>query len=182
MLVAVCGLAGAGKTTAVDILEGLGAGARVYVGAFVTAEVAHRRLPPTPQSEREVREDLRASGGMAALAWLALPTIEGILEAGRVALVDAIYCVEEFALYRERLGDQVVRISVEAEKWHREERLAIRTLRRIDAEALAKRDEFELAQLGLGAVLAAAEHRVINDGTLDDLEHTLQRLADLLRS
>lgn len=181
MVIAVCGLAGAGKTTALEILERLGGGARVYVGSFVTAEVARRGMAATPQSERLVREELRASGGMAALAQQAFPTISGILVAGRVALVDAIYCAEEYEFYRERFSDQVVRIAVETAKPERERRLAVRALRPIDADALTKRDEFELTQLGLADVMAAAEHRIVNDGSLDDLERALQRLTGSLR-
>lgn len=182
MLLAVCGLAGAGKTTAVDILERLGEGARVYVGSFVTAEAARRGMPSTPQSERNVREDLRAKGGMDALAHMALPTITGIIEAGRVALVDAIYCPEEYDLYRERLGDRVARIALETTRSNREQRLATRALRPINSEALASRDAFELTQLGLAGVIAAAEYRLANNGSLNDLEGTLQQLAGLLNT
>lgn len=182
MLLAFCGLAGAGKTTAVDILERLGEGARVYVGSFVTAEAARRGMPPTPQSERDVREDLRAKGGMDALAHMALPTITGIIHAGRVALVDAIYCAEEYDLYRERLGDRVIRIALETTWANREHRLATRTLRPIHSNALADRDSFELEQLGLAGVIAAAEYRLANNGSLDDLECALQKLASSLNT
>lgn len=182
MLVAVCGLAGAGKTTVVDMLEQLGEGARVYVGAFVTAEVERRGLSATAQNERQVREELREAGGMDALAQLALPTIGGILDAGRVALVDAIYCVEEFELYRARFGDGVIRIAIKTTKPERERRLAVRTLRPIDAEAFAKRDEFELDRLGLAGVMSAAERTLGNDGSLDDLECSLKRLAATLHT
>lgn len=181
MLIAACGLAGAGKTTTLEILERFGVGAKVYVGSFVTAEVARRGMAATPEGERRVREELRASGGMAALAQLAYPTISGILDAGRVALVDAIYCVEEYEFYRERCSDRVVRIAIQTAKTQREQRLALRALRPIDAEALTKRDEFELAQLGLADVMAAAEHTIVNDGSLNDLESALQGLAGYLR-
>jgi dephospho-CoA kinase len=122
MIIAVCGLAGAGKTTTLDILERRGAGAKVYVGSFVTAEVVRRGLEATSENERLVREELRASSGMAAMAQQAFPTIEGILNAGRVALVDAIYCVEEYEFYREHCSDRVIRIAVKAAKHERERR------------------------------------------------------------
>ena len=181
-IIAVCGLAGAGKTTSVDVLERVGEGARVYVGAFVTAEVERRRLSATPQNEQLVRQELREEGGMDALARMALPTISGIVDAGRVALVDAIYCAEEFELYHAHFGDKVVRVALEARRVERERRLSIRNLRPIDADALANRDKFELIGLGLGSVMAEAEHTLGNDGSLDDLESSLKQLAASLRT
>jgi dephospho-CoA kinase len=180
-IIAVCGLAGAGKTTSVDVLERLGEGARVYVGAFVTAEVERRGLSATPQNERQVRQELREKGGMDALARMALPTISGIIDAGRVALVDAIYCAEEFELYLTHFGDSVVRVALETRRGERERRLSVRNLRPISAEALASRDEFELVKLGLGRVMAEAEHSLENNGSLDDLENSLKQLAVALR-
>jgi len=176
VLVAVCGLAGAGKTTTVDLLERLGRGVRVYVGAFVTAEVERRGLPASPGNEREVREDLRKQGGMDALARLALPTIRAIVSTGRVPLIDAIYCVEEYDLYKVSLDDAIVRLAITATKSERVQRLAARGLRPINADELTKRDAFEFDQLGLRAVISAAEHTIDNDGTLNDLEASLKRL------
>ena len=165
-----------GKTTSVEVLEGLGRGARVYVGAFVTAEVERRGLPPNPQSERQVRGELREEGGMAALARLALPTIAAIRQAGRVPLVDAIYCAEEYELYRTTFEDAIVRLAINAPRSERVKRLAARNLRPINDGELAARDAFEFDRLGLETVISAAEHAVTNDGTLDDLEATLKRL------
>jgi dephospho-CoA kinase len=177
MLIAVCGLAGAGKTTTVDVLEHLGKGTRVYVGAFVTAEVESRSLPATPENERQVRDELRRAGGMDALAKRAWPTVEAILDAGRVALVDALYCVEEFEFYRARCANKLVRIAIETEKQERERRLAIRASRPLDADALTKRDAFELDGLGLARVMAEAEHSINNNGPLHALENALKALA-----
>lgn len=181
MIIAVCGLAGAGKTTTLDVLERLGVGAKVYVGSFVTSEVVRRGLEATPENERLVREELRVASGMAAMAQLAFPTIVGILNAGRIALVDAIYCIEEYAFYKERCSESVIRIAVKAARHERERRLAARLLRPISADALNKRDEFELSQLGLADVMAAAEHTIVNEGSLNDIERTLQPLARSLR-
>lgn len=182
MLIAICGLAGAGKTTSLDILEGIGAGAILYVGSFVTAEVASRGMPATPQSERLVRDEIREADGMAAFAQRALPTINGILEAGRTVLVDAIYCAEEYEFYRKNCDNQVVLIAVETAKCERERRLSVRTLRPIDSDALAKRDEYELTRLGLADVIEAAEYKIVNNGSFEDLERALERFAGCLRT
>lgn len=177
MLIAVCGLAGAGKSTSVEMLEQLGQGARVYVGAFVTSEVERCGLPATPENERQVREQLRNADGMDALAKLAWPTIGAILEAGRVALVDAIYCIEELEFYHSSCAHRVSCIAIETTRREREFRLAQRALRPLNADALAKRDAFELGQLGLAKVMSEAQYSLSNDGSLDALKNALKTLA-----
>lgn len=177
MLVALSGLAGAGKTTSIDILERLGVGASVYVGSFVTSEVIRRGLPATPASEKQVRQYLRDEHGMHVLARLALPTIEGILAAGRTALVDAIYNEEERNLYESELGDHLVCIAVEASFSKRAERLATRPGRSLTPRELEIRDQYELDHLGIGAVIEKSHKRLNNNGSLHDLEETLKLLA-----
>ena len=179
MLIALSGLAGAGKTTAIADLERRGVGARVYVGAFVTAEVLRRGLPPTPACEKRVREELRVTEGMDALARRALPTIRGMLSAGRVALVDAIYCLEERDFYQAALGEELICLAVETSAAIRAARLALRNQRPLSAAELDERDRYELERLGMAAVLAGAGHRVPNDGGLEDFEQALGRFAAL---
>lgn len=181
MLIALSGLAGAGKTTAIAELERLGVGARVYVGAFVTSEVEARGLPATPACEKKVREDLRNNEGMDALARRALPTIQGMLSAGRVALIDAIYCVEERDFYQQHLGEHLTCLAVQTSAANRAARLSARNLRPLSPADLAARDRYELDRLGIAAVLEGAEHRLANDGSLDDLEQALRGFATLLR-
>lgn len=72
MLIAVAGLAGAGKTTAIDHLESLRAGRQVYVGELVLNEVRARGLEVNPENENLVRLDLRHTRGPEAFAALVL--------------------------------------------------------------------------------------------------------------
>jgi dephospho-CoA kinase len=78
-LIAVTGLSGAGKTTAVNYLQKIGAGQKIYLGQVVLAEVRSRGMPPGPDSERAVRMDFRKQHGPAALAVLAGPQIRECL-------------------------------------------------------------------------------------------------------
>lgn len=129
MLIGLCGLAGAGKTTAIEILQQHGHGMRVYVGAMVTAEVKRRDLPLTPESEKLVREELRSIDGKGALAQRALPWIHATLAAHRIALVDAIYCEAERDIYRAEFGQRFAMVAVETSVDNRAARLTVRNLR-----------------------------------------------------
>ena len=159
------------------MLERLGVGEQVYVGAFVTAEVARRGLPKDAASEKDVRQCLRHERGMDALAREALPTIKGILGAGRAALVDAIYNKEERDLYEETFGDRLVLIAVQTSFENRLERLRTRPDRSLDRKALEARDGYEINQLRLAELIASAHHLVENDCSLHSLEKALEVLT-----
>jgi dephospho-CoA kinase len=175
----MAGLAGAGKTTAIRLLERRGVGARLYVGALVTAEVERLGLEPGPASERRVRTELRARDGMDALARVALPNIKRAAEQGAV-LIDAVYCEEERSLYRQRFGADLAIVAIEAPAEVRAARLLARPERPMTVDELARRDALELGRFGLGQVLWSADRRIANEGTLDELERALERaLADV---
>lgn len=179
-LLGLCGLAGAGKTTAIDLLEQRGRGVRVYVGAFVTAEVEKRGLPRGPASEKLVREELRLSEGMDTLARRALPTIHGILAAGRAALLDAIYCVEERDIYLLEFGKRLITVAIETSVQNRAARLSVRNQRPLGAAELEDRDQYEIKRLGTPVVMAEADHRLGNDGSLNEFEQTLDKFSGRL--
>jgi dephospho-CoA kinase len=114
MLIAVAGLAGAGKTTAIDHLESLGAGKRVYVGGLVLDEVRARGLQVTPENQKLVRLDLRRARGPDAFAVLAAPLVRDILSSGANVLLDAIFCVEEYRYFRQLCADPVLLLAISA--------------------------------------------------------------------
>ena len=175
MLIALAGLAGAGKSTVVDWLERRGAGVRIYVGSFVTAEVSRRGLAITPANEKRIRDEIRSDEGMEALARRALPAVRDVILSGRTALIDAIYCAEERAFYEQDLAGRLVCLAIETSAAIRAARLARRNDRPMSPGDLSDRDAYELDRLGLGTVLSTAQHTLSNDGTLGDLEETLQR-------
>lgn len=152
-------------------------GVRVYLGAFVTAEVIRRGLPSVPASEKVVRDSLRQQGGMDALAMLALPTIHGILAAQRWALIDAVYCAEERMLYEREFGERLVTLALETSRFNRSQRLSLRNQRPLSLEELEERDRYELDRLGIARVMAGAHRTIGNDGTLPEFENALSCFA-----
>jgi dephospho-CoA kinase len=178
VLIGFSGLAGAGKTTAVDLLVKMGMGKRVYVGALITEEVTRRGMVRGPASENEVRKALRQEGGMDALARLAFPMIEDVLRNGCAALVDAIYCAEERSFFETALGDSLLCVAIETSVANRAERLSRRPSRPMTVADLENRDSYELDCLGLSQVMARSHRHVPNNDTLNDLELALHRLIE----
>lgn len=173
MILALAGLAGAGKTTAIELLEAADCGRRLYVGQFVTDEVKRRGLLITPENERLIRDELRQVSGMGALAQAALPVIEQLAQSTNV-LIDAIYCEEERSIYLDRFGQALQLIAIHTPTELRARRIAERQQRSLSAAELTRRDEYEISVLGLKGVLACADHQIDNSGDLYELESTLQ--------
>src|SRR4051794_8507763 len=125
IVVGVSGLAGAGKTTATEFLENACFGRRFYAGQIVLDEVAVRRLPAGPESEKIVRLDLRARLGENAIAQLAAPRITEILESKKNVLLDAVLSLEELRYYTETCSMDLALIMIESSFDVRSVRLAV---------------------------------------------------------
>lgn len=172
MLIGVAGLAGTGKTTATCFLERAGLGQRYYAGDVLHEEVRRRGIEPSPANERAVREEMREKEGKDVFARFALPQLRDMLSQGWVFL-DAVYCIEELKCY-DNLPWPVLILTIDTCKPLRVKRLALRNDRRMTAEELERRDQFELSSLGLNEVLERASFSVPNNGNLTEFEEVLQ--------
>ena len=90
-VLAVVGLAGAGKSSVAETLATMFACDTVYFGGVIIDEVRRRGLPVTPATERTVREDLRRQAGVDAVARQSLSRIQRSLEANTHVVVDGVY-------------------------------------------------------------------------------------------
>jgi len=180
ILFAVAGLAGAGKTTATDHLESVGAGRRVYVGQFVLEEVGRRGMQVTPESERLVRVALRRDHPHAVAA-LGATLVKDILDSGINVLLDAIFNIEEYRFWEQLCGDQLRLVAIAASFDIRAERLQHRSSRGLTQDQLKARDQTELNVLRLDEVLAVAPYKMVNEGTLDTFKRELELIWRGLR-
>lgn len=179
-LIALAGLAGAGKTTAVEFLSEMSGGEAVYLGAGVLETVRGRRLPDTRESERIVRLELREQKGPAALADLEAERIVEILKKGVPVLVDAIFVQAEFDLLSHHAqAFPTYLLAVTASFSTRCERLATRSERRYNHAELEARDRTEMNVLGTGAVLSGASYTIRNDGSMTAFH---ENLIDFMQS
>lgn len=181
-LVGVTGLAGSGKTTAVQHLSKLTGGRVLYLGQTVLDEIRARELPETRDNERRVRIDLRREKGPAALA---VPYVDVVAECvgnGIPVFVDAIFTPEEFDILRSRLPNGPARLlAIHASFDIRRMRLALRSERAFNADELRERDKTELEVLGTANVIAAAEHTIRNEQTLEEFYRELANFLDRCR-
>jgi dephospho-CoA kinase len=172
-LIAVTGYSGAGKTTALELIQRKIPSNIFYVGQIVGDEVLKRGLPPGPDSERAVRLQLRSEQGMAALANLAAPVIIRALGADAKVLIDAVCNIEEFEHYCSHCDEEALLISVEASFDVRANRVANRSRKTLSREELLERDEVERCILRTDLAMASAKLRVSNEQSLDAFDASL---------
>ena len=175
-LIAVAGLSGAGKTTAVHHFTNLGRGQKVYLGATVLNEVRARGLQITAENERSVRLDIRLQRGPGALAALAAPTIQTFLKEGLNVFVDAIFEIEEYQHLQTCCGDSTsVLLAIEASFEIRAHRSRSRAERPLTQDQLKTRDNAEATRLGTTAVIAGAPYKILNEGSMQAFRENLER-------
>ena len=175
-LIAVAGLSGAGKTTAIDHLASTCPGEVLYLGGMVLAEVRKRGLSSSPDIERKIRADIRKENGPAALAILGTPRVTRTLNSGVNILIDAIFTIEEYH-YLQKLDEVTnsILIAIEAPFETRYQRVSKRDQRQLTRTELEARDTYEISNLGTPTVMAEANYVITNDGPIEsfqeDLEH-----------
>ena len=176
-VVAVVGLCGTGKSEAVRYLEKRLAAPVVYFGGVVLDEIARRGLEVNAPNERTVRESIRASGGMGAIAALAAPDIESALASSRTIVIDGLYSFAEYELLEERHGAGLVLVAIHSSRHLRHARMAARQVRPLSSREVDERDLTEIKNLDKGGPIAIADFHVLNNSTIDTLHTQLKNVV-----
>ena len=156
------GMPGAGKTLCAQHLQARGF-AQFRFGSIIVNEVTRRGWPITPENERLVREEFRASGGMDAIARRAL-------------VIDGLYGFSEYKTLRVELDAAMVVVAVVSQRGLRYARLAARPERPLTPEEAQRRDYQEIETLEKGGPIAIADYTLLNDTTPTDLLAALDAL------
>jgi len=176
IVLAVVGLAGVGKSQAVQIVSGWVDFEVVYFGGVVLEEVRRRGLDVTPSNESTVREELRRAFGMDVMAQKTLPAILGAAAASRHVLIDGLYSQSEHVLLKSHLAGQLKTIAVHSDRSVRAERLARRPVRPLTAEEMDLRDMKEISLLEKAPPIALADFHVLNNGDIASFATALRSI------
>jgi dephospho-CoA kinase len=177
-VIAIVGMAGAGKSEATRVFEEHGF-SRVRFGDITDQELKSRGLESNEENERRVRQQLREKHGMSAYAQLNLPRIDRSLESSNV-VIDGLYSWEEYTLLKERYGERLQVIAVWASPATRHARLARRDERPLTLQEAAGRDKSEIENINKGGPIAIADFTIANEASLEELkEKTLRAMAAL---
>jgi dephospho-CoA kinase len=147
----------------------------VIMGDIVREEVKRRNLKPTSENLGKTMLNLRELDGPAAVAKRCIPKLKKAT--GRIVVVDGVRSLAEVEEFKKHFPDFVL-IAIHASPETRYQRL-FRRKRSDDPtnwETFMERDRRELG-VGMGAVIAAADHTIVNTGTLAQLKTEIGRVV-----
>lgn len=176
-IVAFVGLAGSGKSSAVDYLTEKGY-PKVYFGGIVLDEVKRRGLELTQENEQPIREELRAKEGKDFVVRRIIKQIHELVEAGQHRIVaDGLYTWTEYKALKHEFPGELTVIAIVAPRHLRQNRMANRPIRPLTPAQLDQRDWAEIENIEKGGPIAIADHFVMND---KDLEYLHQQVDDVM--
>ncbi len=173
VVIGVAGMPGAGKATVRRIIQRMGCSA-VVMGDVVREEARRRGLEPTPNNLGRIMLRLREEEGPAVVAQRCIPKIMEARE--DVVLIDGIRSLHEVEEFKRHFPNFTL-IAVYASPEERFRRLFKRG-RSDDPrtwETFLERDRRELS-VGLGDVIANADHMIVNEGKRKRLKEEVQRV------
>ena len=172
---ALVGMPGAGKTVCAEYLQAQGYFSLRF-GGLVVDEVQRRGWEVNPHNERIVREELRATHGMAAMAAISLPRLQQALRTRSHIVIDGLYSFSEYKLLNAELGAPLLLVAITASRDLRYRRLAARSDRPLTPSEARERDFREIETLQKGGPIAMADYTLLNDGAPADMLQSLDAL------
>lgn len=180
-IIAIIGMAGSGKSAAVNYLEKKYGWPKVYLGEATFDRLKKDGLAVNYTNEKIIREKIRQELGMGAYAKLALPKVAKILKTNKVVLIESLYSWDEYKIFKKKYGQNFLALAITAPASIRLSRLKTRPLRPIKTAAeLAKRDWTEIEGTDKGGPIAVADYTVINDGAQNKLYKKINKIIEPL--
>jgi dephospho-CoA kinase len=173
-IVAVVGMAGAGKSEAAAVFVKKGF-TRIRFGDVTDDELKKQGLAVNEENERKTREELRARYGMGAYAVLNSNRIDLAAKTSPV-VIDGLYSWEEYLSLKEYYGEKFLVVAIWASPEVRYARLAQRPVRPLTTEEAFSRDQAELVNLNKGGPIAMADYTILNEGSLKNLEKETRKV------
>ena len=171
-VIAICGLPGSGKTTAIEAIEDLGI--IITMGDVVRNEVKKLNLEPSGANIGIIAKKLREEGGPAVVAEKCVELIKG--KDAEVIFIDGVRSLSEIDIFRKFWKFPIIAIVIDEKV--RFNRLFERN--RSDdpksIEELIERDKREIA-FGLDKVLENADYIIYNNSTIEDLKDKTRKIV-----
>lgn len=177
-LLLITGMAGSGKTTLADLLRDRGYSV-FTMGDVIRQEVRMRNLPPTQESLGSMAEEIRRSGGDAAVAKKCVPLIIG--EPNNKVALDGIRSLDEVYAFEEAFDTYMVAVHASPETRYKRLKNRGRSDDPTNRQVFRERDHRELS-FGMGDAIAMSNYIITNENGVDYLERSLDTLLGKLRS
>ena len=182
-IVAVVGMCGSGKSTAIEYLTERGI-PKVYFGGIIYKAMEEAGIPRTEdgESEKKFREEIRQKEGKDFVVMRAIKEAKKLIEAGQKHIVlDGLYSWTEYKILRKEWPTEMTVVAIVTPKAIRRKRVAERPDRPFDAQAVAERDRAEIENLEKGGPIAIADYYIDNSGTVEEFQEAFGKLMKDIR-
>lgn len=178
LLLLITGMAGSGKTTLSNMLRENGYSV-FTMGDVIRHEVRMRNQDPTPENLGKMAEQIRKTGGDAAVARRCIPLIIGELNA-KVAL-DGVRSLDEVYALQEAFNTYLVAVHASPESRYQRLKNRGRSDDPPNRQVFKERDLRELG-FGMGDAIALSDYIILNENGLDNLDKELDKLIRKLKT
>lgn len=177
-ILAIVGLTGSGKSTAVEHFTAKGH-PKVYFGGVILNAMENSGVEITPENEKIFREEFRKKHGKDVVVNKIIEQIKDLIEAGQHRIIaDGLYTWSEYKALKHAFPGELTTIATVTPKKIRYQRLLSRPIRPLTHEEAQQRDWAEIENLEKGGPIAIADHYIINDGDQQKLAEKLNDIAN----
>lgn len=178
-ILAPVGLAGSGKTSAVDYLATKGY-PKIYFGGIMYKAMREAGIQPGDwERERAFRKEIREREGKDFVVTRAIEEIRNLITAGQHRIIlDGLYTWTEYKILRHEFPGEMTVVAVVAPKHLRKQRMAKRPERPMTAQQVDERDWEEIEDIEKGGPIAVADHFIYNDSSVEKLHQQINVLLD----
>jgi len=176
-IVAFVGLAGSGKSSAVDYLTEKGF-PKIYFGGIIYKAMAEAGIEVTWESQKKFREEIREKEGKDFVVKRAIKEARDLIDAGQHKIIlDGLYTWSEYKILKHEFpGDEMTVVAIVTPKHLRKSRMANRPERPMTSKEVDQRDWAEIENLEKGGPIAIADYFISNDKDLDWLHSQLDSI------
>lgn len=177
-IIAFVGLAGAGKTSAVNYVTGRGF-PKIYFGGIIYQAMHEAGIEITPESQQVFREEIRAREGKDFVVKRAVKQARDLIAIGQKRIVlDGLYTWTEYKILKHEFPGYLTVIAVVAPRKVRHHRLAYRPDRPFTAKEATERDWSEIENLEKGGPIAMADYFIDNTGDIESFHEEIDRALE----
>lgn len=172
-IIALVGLAGSGKSSAVEYLTEKGF-PKIYFGGVIYKAMDEAGIEKTWDNQQQFREEIRRREGKDFVIKRVIKNIHDLINAGQNKIVlDGLYTWSEYKFLKHEFPGQIVVIAIVTPKYLRYQRMAKRIERPMQPHEVDQRDWSEIENLEKGGPIAIADYFIINDGSLEQLHQKI---------
>lgn len=180
-LVAFVGLAGSGKSSAVDYVVTKNY-PKIYFGGIIYKAMKEANIPIDWQSQEDFRVAIREKEGKDFVVKRAITDIHNLIDAGQRRIVlDGVYSWSEYRILKREFPGQITVIAIVTPKHLRKARMANRPERPMTGEEVDTRDWAEIEDLEKGGPIAIADYFINNDKSVDDLHAKIDEILTAIK-